>query len=230
MRDDPDAVMLFAAGHGTRMQPLTLTRPKALVRVAGQALIDRALDLADAAGIARKVVNTHAHADQLRDHLAARSDVALSHEPSLLETGGGLRAALPLLGQGAVFTANTDAIWTGANPFDQLRAAWRPDQMDALLLLVPITRAVGYTRDGDFTRLEDGRITRSGPLVYTGAQILRTDGLAAVPDEAFSLTVLWQAIAAKDRLFGLVHTGGWADVGTVAGIQQAETLLEDGHV
>jgi MurNAc alpha-1-phosphate uridylyltransferase len=228
MRHDPGAVMLFAAGFGTRMGALTATRPKPLIPVAGRALIDHALALADAAGIARKVANLHYRGDQIATHLAPRGDVLLSWERgAILETGGGLRAALPLLGAGGgpVFTLNTDAVWTGANPLDELRAAWDGERMDALLLLLPLDRAMGHAGSGDFAVDRDGRIARGGPMVYLGAQIVATAALERIADTAFSLNLVWNAAIAGGRAFGTVHAGGWCDVGRPEGIAIAEALL-----
>lgn len=219
--------MLFAAGLGTRMGALTRDRPKPMIGVAGRPLIDHALALADAAGVTRKVVNTHYLPDQIRAHLAGRPDVALSHEPRLLETGGGLRAALPLLGGGPVITLNTDAVWTGANPVAALRAAWDPERMDALLMLVAPSRARGHTGKGDFLVAPGGHLTRGPGPIYSGAQIIKTDGLAGVPDPAFSLNILWDRMIAEHRLFGLIHDGSWCDVGRPEGIATAEAMLRE---
>lgn len=229
MRHAPDALMLFAAGFGTRMGALTASRPKPLIPVGGRPLIDHALALADAAGIARKVANLHYLPEQLAAHLARRGDVALSIErDEILETGGGLRAALPLLGEGPVFTLNTDAIWTGQNPLTQLRAAWDAAEMDALLLLFPADRAQGYSGRGDFLLGHGGRISRANGadgLVYLGAQIIRTEALADIPERVFSLNRLWDRMIAEGRAYGILHQGGWCDVGNPAGIVQAEAML-----
>jgi len=227
MRQNPDALMLFAAGFGTRMGALTAGMPKPLIKVAGRALIDHALDLADEAGIARKVANTHYCAGQIAAHLATRPDIALSYEPEILETGGGLRAALPLLGTGPVFTLNTDAVWTGPNPLQTLRNAWRPD-MGALLLLAPPSQTRGHTGPDDFTLSPAGRISwaRGAPgLIYLGAQIIDPDDLRKIPETAFSLHFLWNRLIAEGRAFGAIHPGGWCDVGRPEGIAIAETLL-----
>lgn len=220
----PNAVMLFAAGFGTRMGALTKTLPKPLIEVAGRPLLDHALDLTQ--GL-RRVVNAHYHADQIKDHLAG-SDVAVSLEqPQVLDTGGGLRHALPLLGPDPVFTLNTDAIWNGPNPLDLLRTAWIPDEMDALLLCVPLAGTVGRKGAGDFTLAPDGQLSRGGGLVYTGAQIIKTDLLAGIPDEVFSLNLLWNEIAKHGRLHGTRYPGRWCDVGHPEGIALAEGLLRD---
>jgi len=224
MRHHPRSLMLFAAGFGTRMGALTANRPKPLIPVAGRALIDHALDLADAVDIPTRVVNLHYHADQLAAHLAGRN-VALSREDPILETGGGLRAALPLLGNGPVLTLNTDAVWTGANPLAQLLAAWDPDRMDGLLLTLP---ADSMGARSDFVMDTAGRLTRAkgAPgVAYLGAQIIRTDGLAGFPDPVFSLNLLWDRMISDGRLFGLTHQGNWCDVGTPNGITRAEAML-----
>lgn len=223
MRHDAFAVMLFAAGFGTRMGALTADRPKPMVEVAGRPLIDHALDIA--AGARRIVANVHYRPEALAAHLAARG-VLVSHEDPILETGGGLRAALPLLGPEPVMTLNTDAIWTGLNPLAQLADAWDSNRMDGLLLLLP-DRAAGRGA-GDFVMDGEGRLTRARGArgaVYLGAQILRTEGLLAISETVFSLNVVWDQMIAKGRLFGTVHRGGWCDVGHPAGIAEAEALL-----
>ena len=228
MRQSPDALMLFAAGFGTRMGALTADRPKPLIPVAGRPLIDHALDLVRGVGISRVVANVHYKAAMIVGHLAGR-DVAIADETArILDTGGGLRAALPLLGDGPVYTLNADAVWTGANPLTQLAAAWNPARMDALLLLLPVAQAAPPSGRSDFVTDAMGKITRAGTAsghVYLGAQIIATDGLAAIPDQVFSLNRLWDGMIGKGRAFGLVHRGGWCDVGHPDGIAQAEAML-----
>jgi N-acetyl-alpha-D-muramate 1-phosphate uridylyltransferase len=228
MRPAPPPLMLFAAGFGTRMGALTAARPKPLIPVAGRPLIDHALALADAAGITRLVANTHYLPDQITAHLAPRG-VAISHEtPAILETGGGLKAALPLLGRNPVLTLNTDAVWTGENPLTQLIAAWDGARMDGLLLLLPASQATGHSGTGDFLMDADGRLTRAmgaAGTVYLGAQMLRTDGLSDISEEVFSLNLLWDRMITDRRLFGVIHAGRWCDVGRPEGIAQAEALL-----
>lgn len=220
--------MLFAAGLGTRMGALTTTRPKPLIEVAGKPLIDHALAVADGAGITRIVANSHYLPDQIETHLAPRAIPVSRETPRILETGGGLKRALPLLGANPVLTLNTDAVWTGENPLSQLLQAWDGDRMDGLLLLLPPAQATGHTGTGDFLMNAAGRLSRargaSGP-VYLGAQIIRTDGLAEIGEEAFSLNLLWDRMIATGRLYGLVHKGGWYDVGRPEGISAAESLL-----
>ena len=225
MRHLPTALMLFAAGLGTRMGALTRRQPKPLIRVGGRALIDHAL--AQARGPVRIVVNLHYLPDQIRAHLSPRSDIAFSDESeTVLETGGGLRKALPLLQSDPVFTMNTDAVWTGANALDQLSDSWDGAKMDALLLLVPRDRAIGHPGKGDFLQAEDGQLTRGPGLIYSGAQIITTGRLAAVTDQVFSLNRLWDQMAAEGRLFGVVHRGDWCDVGRPESIPLAEAMLK----
>jgi len=227
----PEALMLFTAGFGTRMGVLTKDRPKPLIAVAGRTLLDHALDQADAAGIRHIVANLHYLPDHIRRHLTYRPDIVFSDEAeTILETGGGLRQALPLLGPGPVLTLNTDAVWTGRNPICELRKAWNPGRMDGLLLLVPREGATGHTGPGDFDLDPDGRIRRGQSHVYTGAGIVRTEGLAEVGEEVFSLNRLWNDMAGAGRLYGTVHQGGWCDVGRPQSIPLAERMLrEAGH-
>lgn len=226
-----DRVMLFAAGFGTRMAPLTDDRPKPLIPVAGRALVDHTLDLVDDLKPKRVVINTHYKAQMMAAHLAGR-DIVISHEtPDILDTGGGLRAALEMLGTGPVLTSNTDAIWAGPNPMPMLRDAWDPDRMDALLMCIPLAQTIGRAGQGDFTTDATGKVVSRGPeMVYGGVQILKTDLLQAVPDPVFSLNVIWTQMQAQGRLFTLTYPGQWCDVGTPDGIALAETLLESHHV
>lgn len=219
----PDAVMLFAAGFGTRMGALTANTPKPLIKVAGQPLLDHALALTN--GIATRVVNTHYRSEQVTAYLEGR-DVHVSKEhPDILDTGGGLRKALPILGTQPVYTLNTDAIWKGSNALDILQDAWDPQRMDALLLCVPLSRAVGRKGGGDFSMQPDGQLIRKGDLVYTGAQIIKTDRLAEIAEPAFSLNRLWNLQAMDSRLFGVTYPGFWCDVGHPEGIALAEDML-----
>ena len=221
----PDALMVFAAGRGTRMAPLTDVTPKPLIRVGGQTLLDRALDLGRWGGAQRIVVNTHHLGQQIHDHLAG-TEVAISDEAdALLETGGGLRKALPLLGPGPVITLNPDVVWTGGNPVAALRAAWDPSRMDALLMLVPLEATRGRLGGGDFTLDLDNRLIRGGDLVYGGAQIIRPDRLSEIKGEAFSLNLLWDLLIGAGRAYGLVHPGLWCDVGRPDCIPLAEEML-----
>ena len=218
-------LMIFAAGKGTRMAPLTDVTPKPLIRVGGQTLLDRALTLAEQAGTGPAVLNTHHLGDQIRHHVNGRG-IAISDEADLLlETGGGLRKALPLLGTGPVITMNPDVVWTGANPVRALLDAW-DDRMDALLMLVPLAHTHGRQGAGDFSLDPAGRLIRRGDLVYGGVQIIRTDRLAEIPDDVFSLNRLWDLLIAGGRAHGLIHDGEWCDVGRPDCIPLAEALLD----
>lgn len=227
----PHALMLFAAGFGTRMGALTATRPKPLIEVAGKPLIDHALAQAEGLGIDRIVVNVHYLAAQIVAHLANRPEVRIADETAgILETGGGLRAALPLLGAGPVFVMNTDGVWTGRNPLGELATAWDPAHMDVLLLLLPPEHFTGHRGTGDFLMDAEGRLQRAEGrpgLTYIGAHLTCTDRLHAIPDKAFSLNTLWDDAIARGRAFGLIHQGGCADVGRPESIAEAERLLAD---
>jgi N-acetyl-alpha-D-muramate 1-phosphate uridylyltransferase len=229
--DFPFPLMIFAAGFGTRMGALTADRPKPLIPVAGIPLIDHALQSAKAAGARQIVVNTHYLADQMAAHLAG-SGVRISHEAGkILETGGGLRAALPLLGPGPVAIMNSDGIWTGANPLTQLAAAWDPERMETLLLLLPVGQTLGHGTKGDF-RLEPGNRLARGlggeDHVYIGASIIAPARLAGIEAQAFSLNRVWDQMIAAGTAFGVVHRGSWCDVGSPAGIDAAEAMLGGG--
>lgn len=229
MRNRPDTLMLFTAGYGTRMRPLSLHLPKPLIPVGGKPLLDHALALVREAGISRIVANTHHLAEQMAAALEARG-VQTVHEPELLDTGGGLRNALPRLGAGPVFTMNADCVWTGRNPIRALWDKWDAESMEALLALVPFERAVGHTGPGDFTIDNDGRLRRGRALVYSGLQIIAPRVLDRIGDNVFSLNLAWDLAEADRRLFGLVHSGGWCDVGRPESIALAERALATADV
>lgn len=216
---------MFAAGFGTRMKTLTAQQPKPLIRVAGKPLVDHALALLRDCGIKTIVANLHYKPDVLRSHLEDLGVLTITELPDILETGGGLRNALPLLGDAPVFTLNTDAVWKGPNPVKMLANAWDPIQMDALLIGIPHAQAEGHNGTGDFTIAPDGRLTRGPGLVYGGIQIIKTDLLNSIEDTAFSLNVLWDKMLVKERLFGLSYPGKWCDVGHPEGINIAERML-----
>ncbi|MEM9047265.1 MAG: nucleotidyltransferase family protein [Pseudomonadota bacterium] len=231
----PGAAMIFAAGFGRRMGALTRDCPKPLLKIAGRSLLDRVLDLLVDQKIPRAVINLHYRGAMIRRHLADRRDlrVEFSEEaPEILETGGGLRAALPLIGPGPLLTLNADALWIDTDPVATLLASWR-EEMEALLHLIPTGDAIAHPGSGDFFCNERGALSRRGdakraPFVYTGAQIIVPDRLVAQPPGAFSLNPVWDAMRADGGLYGVVGAGRWVDVGTPAGLAQARVLAEAG--
>jgi N-acetyl-alpha-D-muramate 1-phosphate uridylyltransferase len=228
----PTSAMILAAGLGTRMRPLTLTKPKPLIVVRGRTLLDHALDELAPADIQAAVVNIHYMADQVEAHVAARRDLTIrvsDERDQLLETGGGVRKALPLLGD--VFAVlNADNIWlgAGASALLQLLPHWDAGKMDALLLLTRRATAVGYSRAGDFELAADGRLQRrSGdfaPYVYASIQIAKAPMFAALPAGPASTNVAWDGAIARGRLYGHVFDGQWCDIGAPASIALAEAL------
>jgi N-acetyl-alpha-D-muramate 1-phosphate uridylyltransferase len=224
----PNAAMIFAAGFGTRMGHLTLDKPKPLVPVLGRPMIDHTLDILNDANIRSVFVNTHYFADQLEAHLSQHSSVTcIREEPKVLETGGGLKNALPLIGNDPVFTLNCDVLWRGNNPAKQLLKHWNPDEMDGLLLLVKCSNTYGYNGQGDFFLNNGNRLQRKGtapnaPYVYSGIQIIKTDLLHTIKENYFSISLLWENMIASDRLFGSVYDAEWIDVGHAEGIGVAE--------
>ncbi len=233
--------MVLAAGLGTRMRPLTDRTPKPLVPVYGRPLLDHVLDALAVAGIPEAVVNVHHLAEQIEAHLAARPApprVTVSDERGLLlETGGGVRKALPLLAPGPSFAPflaiNSDTIWIeGARPnLVRLMEAFDPAEMDALLLLAPAALSTGYDGVGDFVMDTNGRLARRAerlvaPFVYAGACILKPELFEATPEGPFSLNLVFDRAAARERLFGLRLDGVWMHVGTPEAIALAEEAIQ----
>jgi MurNAc alpha-1-phosphate uridylyltransferase len=237
----PKTAMVLAAGLGTRMRPLTNDRPKALVEVAGRALIDHVLDRLADAGVERAVVNVHWFADRLEQHLGARGrgpEIIISDERAeLLETGGGLKKAASLLGPDPVFVANIDSVWTDntGDALTQLARLWNPSIMDAALLLARREGSIGFEGDGDVFLAEDapgngGRLTFRGeapsaPYAYMGVHICRPDYVAGGPEGPFSLSGFWRRSAAAGRLYGCVLDGDWMHVGDPHARDEAEARL-----
>ena len=225
--------MVLAAGLGLRMRPLTNDKPKALVVLQGQTLLDRALRKCREAGVDTLVVNTHYKGEMIVRHVGGMSDVTLSEEDHLLETGGGVTNALPLLGERAFFVVNCDSVWTDSKrpALQRMTAHWRDTEMDALLLLQPADRAFGYDGAGDFSIDADGRLSRRGqdmraPLVFIGVQLLHPRLFADTKVERFSLNRIYDRALSDGRLFGLVHDGKWFHVGTPGDLAIAESLME----
>ncbi|WP_417278587.1 nucleotidyltransferase family protein [Celeribacter sp.] len=223
MRYNPNSAMIFCAGRGTRMKALTETRPKPMIEVGGRPLVDHALDqLGD---IPHRVANLHYLPDLLEKHLHS-AGLETVFEEDLLETGGGLKNALPHFDSDAVFTMNTDAVWKGPLAAEILSDAWQPDKMDALLLIIPKSRTHAHLGTGDFDLAPDGQIRRGQSYIYTGMQILKTAPVAAVEDRHFSLNRVWEDMFAQGRIFGVEYNGHWCDVGHPEGIEIAETMLK----
>jgi MurNAc alpha-1-phosphate uridylyltransferase len=231
MRDIPNVIMLFAAGFGTRMGALTANTPKPLVQVAGRALIDHALTEVEAVTLETKVVNCHYFPEQIKAHFRDQDDITIIEEVGeILETGGGLKNALPLLGDGPVFTMNTDAVWSGENPLNALLKAWNPAKMDALLLCVPKANAIGHEGRGNLHLAQDGQLSYGAGSIYTGLQIVKTAALNEIKQSSFSVKLLWEKYFAENRMYGLEFDGKWCDVGTPEGVKLAEAMLAGGDV
>ena len=226
--------MVMAAGLGTRMRPLTGDRPKALVEVGGVALIDRVLDRLEAVGVKTAVVNVHAFADRLEAHLKSRRspNIVISDERGrLLETGGGLKKARPLLGEAPVWMANIDSLWIARSPaLEAVIQAWDPDVMDACLLLARMEETVGFDGAGDAFLDAEGRLafrgdSPSAPYAYAGFQIVKPQIVDDGPDGPFKMNRAWRPRALAGRLGGAVLDGLWIHVSDPTGRAEAEARL-----
>ncbi len=228
--------MVLAAGFGTRMRPLTLTTPKPLIKVAGKSLLDYGFDRLREAQVETAVVNGHHLADQIEAWtrtITSPQTIFSDERDAILDTGGGIARALPLLGADPFFVLNADCFWLdGATPgLERLRQAWHDSAMDCLLLLCDPARTTGYDGKGDFVIAEDGRILRyrqaDDPVlpVYIGGYLVHPRLFKDAPAGAFSMHALWRRAMAEGRLFGLAHDGHWLHVGTVDAIADAEEFL-----
>ncbi|WFL76844.1 nucleotidyltransferase family protein [Altererythrobacter arenosus] len=232
-----DTAMVMAAGLGKRMRPLTASQPKPMVRVAGKPLIDHALDRLADAGVTKAVVNVHYLADALEAHVTERELPAITvsdERAELLETGGGMIKALPHLPD-PFFCLNADNIWLDGprSGFHDLSQHWNPDKMDALLLVVPHSRAINFSGQGDFHMDALGRLSRRkpgriAPFIYTGIQLVSHRLLRDAPDGRFSTNVLWNRAIEEGRLFGTSFTGQWFEVGSPQAIKPTEDALARG--
>ena len=231
----PRKANVLAAGLGKRMLPITATLPKPLVKVAGRSLIDFALDKLHEAGVETVVVNVHHFADMLEAHLSARETprIIISDERAeLLETGGGVRKALPLLGDEPFITFNSDSLWIEGKEPNLLRLvqAWDPDRMDILMLVAPLSTSIGFEGRGDFHQDPDGRLRRRGsddsaPFAYAGVAIVKPELVHGTPDGPFSANAFYDRAIARDRLYGLCLEGQWLHVGEPQAIAEAEQCL-----
>ena len=236
----PNSAMVLAAGLGTRLRPITDTLPKPLVALRGRALIDHAIDRLEAAGVETVVVNTHYRAAQVVAHLAQRASphIEISEEDDLLETGGGVLKALPLLGE-TFFVVNSDVLWLDGKvqALKRLARAWNGAESDALLLLQRTTTAVGYEGVGDYfldklgvPRYRDER--EIAPYIFAGAMLAspRLFAEASALPKKFSLKLLWDKAEAAGRLRGIVHDGEWYHIGTPDGLAAAEERLSASRI
>ena len=231
----PKKAMILAAGLGKRMRPANNQRPKPLVEVGGRTLIDRAIDRLMDVGVETIVVNIHYKADQIRTHLAARTDVEIVYSDetdALMDTGGGVAKALPLLGDEPFFTHNSDSIWLEGmgSTLANMVAHWDPENMDALMLMAPTVTSMGYDGKGDFEMDDSGRLMRReearvAAFVWAGVQIVHPRLFDNCPSGPFSTNVLWDRAIETGRLFGVRHEGIWMHVGSPDGLNRAEELL-----
>ena len=236
MSNIPHTAMLLAAGHGTRLRPLTETIPKPLIEIGGKTLIDRMLDPLVAAGTTRAIINVHWLADQIEAHLAKRDDIEIiisDEREELLETGGGLAKARSLLGDDPIFVLNTDAFWApeSGRPLTDLAKTFDPGAMDALLLLADTRRSLGFDGAGDFFRAGDGSLARRGdkasaPWAFAGARIIRPQLYDNAPTEPFSANRIWNDLIPKGRLHGLPMNEFWLHVGDPIALTEASAWLE----
>ena len=226
--------MLLAAGKGVRLRPITETVPKPLVEVGGRALLDWSLDRFADAGVKEAVVNLHHLGGMIEEHLKGRTKPAVTfcREEELLETGGGVLAALPLLGPDPFYVANADALWLNGSidALGRLKNAWDDGRMDGLLLLHSTVDAYGYDGMGDFNAAPDGMLARRpegevAPYLFTGVQILHRRAFAGLRGGCFSLNRVYDRILAEGRLFGIVHDGEWFHIGTPRGLCDAEKYM-----
>jgi MurNAc alpha-1-phosphate uridylyltransferase len=232
----PKTAMVMAAGLGTRMRPLTDHQPKALVEVAGKALIDHMIDPLVAVGVERVVVNVHAFAEQMTAHLARRTDAQIliaDERERLLETGGGIKHARALLGEEPIWVCNSDYVWIkpGEPALSEVAQAWDPARMDAILVVIPKARTMGFDTPGDFNQAEDGTLTHRGdaaeaPLHCFGIEIIDPTLIYADPRDVFTQRDIWIASTRKRRLYGLQLNGLWMQVGDPAAKEAAEARLK----
>jgi len=237
MSERINTAMVLAAGLGTRMQPLTLDCPKPLVILQGKTLLDRVLDRLVGAGITDAVVNVHYHADSIEAALAKRTKPSLhisDERDVLLDTGGGVTRALPLLGDKPFLIHNSDSVWIeGVEPnLARMMNAWDPQRMDCLMLLAAMQSSLGVAGHGDFIMLPNGLLKRRAerdvaPFVFTGVSIAHPRMFENAPQGAFSLNMLWDCTIAQGRLFGIRLDGLWMHVGTPDALAEAERAMAD---
>lgn len=235
----PETAMVLCAGRGTRMAPLTDTVPKPMVPVCGVPIVDRAMDHLARAGVKRVVVNAHYRADQIADHLEGRTDppVTVIREDTVLETGGGVRNALPVLGDAPFFVINGDSVWLDGmrDALHRFADTWDAERMDIQLLLYPFARVLGWHGYGDYGMDELGRVVsreegRVAPYAYMGISIVHPRIFADAPEGAFSMRLLFDRAEENGRLFGALHDGLWYHISTPEDLEQANQRFAGGHV
>jgi N-acetyl-alpha-D-muramate 1-phosphate uridylyltransferase len=232
----PKTAMVFAAGLGKRMRPITDAIPKPLVKVSGRALIDHCLDRLAANGVEQAIVNVHWRADQIEAHLAHRKlpKILISDERAkLLDQGGGIKRALPAIGRNPLLLCNTDSFWIEGprSNIARLANAFDPEAMDILLLVAASAGAVGVDWPGDFTMTRGGRLAprvarHVAPFVYTGVGIIKPHLFENEPSDVFRLAPFFHAAAAKNRLFGVRLDGLWLHIGRPQTILEAELAID----
>lgn len=225
--------MILAAGFGKRLQPLTLTVPKPLVPVNNQPILDHVLDHLRQGGIKRCMVNTHYLADQIHHHLQGITlpQISLSHEPAILDTGGAIQNVLSFFQEEPFFTVNADIWWEQKSIFDRLKTHWDPQIMDALLVVVPHKQTIGFKGPGDFFMQESGKLHHRGtgsnaPFINAGIQLFHPRAFKDMPYETFPLLELYQHLEAQGRLYGLILSGMWCDMGTCETLNELEEYLQ----
>ena len=225
------SAMILAAGLGQRMRPITNTLPKPLISVAGKSMLDRTFEHLKTIGVANIIVNTHYLAPLIVEQVKAlHPQTLISHEEVLLETGGGIKKALPLLGNDPFFALNGDSIWSGPESLMGMEKCWNEEMMDALLLLIPREKAHGYEGLGDFfinsqkslCRPEKGK---NAPYVYIGVQLLAPRLFQNAPNGSFSINLLWNEALAKNRLYGYIHEGEWFHMSTPQDLEKYEPII-----
>lgn len=215
-------LMIFCAGFGTRMGDLTASTPKPMLPLAGRPMIDHTLDIAKSAGIETVFANTHHLHHKIAPHLESSGVTVLHETPDILDTGGGLKSARAHL-TSPTATLNPDYVWDGPNPLSLLLDAWDKN-MQSLLLVVPLERAINRDAPGDF-HFDGTRLLRGGDMVYTGAQLIRTERLSEISETVFSLNRYWDLLAATGDLHGITYPGTWTDIGTKQALIRANEAI-----
>ncbi|MDX9859664.1 MAG: nucleotidyltransferase family protein [Rhodospirillales bacterium] len=232
----PEGAMVLAAGFGTRMRPITETLPKPLIRVGGRTLLDHSLDRLEEEGLRTVVVNVHHLGHLIESHVKRRKspDIVFSREPEILDTGGGIANALPLLGDKPFIVINADILWLNGprSALRRLAETWDESRMDGLLLLHSTVEAYGYTGMGDFLVDPAGVLSprperELSPFLFTGIQILHPRLFDDAPKGRFPLNVLYNRAMERRRLYGMIHDGEWFHVGTPEGLADAEAYMHE---